>query len=58
MTQKQIKQRLAALEKTLITQLIEGEKLGTEKGMAFEAGWHIGTIRTAIIELQTLQGGK
>ena len=56
MTQKQIKQHLEALEKTLITQLIEGEKLGTEKGMAFEAGWYIGTIKQAIIELQTLQG--
>lgn len=56
MTQKEIKQRLEALEKALITQLTEGEKLGTEKGMAFEAGWYIGTIKQAIIELQTLQG--
>jgi len=56
MTQKQIKQRLEALEKTLKGQLEQGEKEGKEHGIAYEAGWYIGTIKQAIIELQTLQG--
>lgn len=58
MTQKEIKQRLAALEKTLGAQLVEGQEQSIERGVAFEAGWYIGTIRAAIIELQILQGGK
>ena len=56
MTQKEIKQRLAVLEKTLITQLTEGQEQGIEKGIAYEAGWYIGTIKQAIVELQVLQG--
>ena len=58
MTQKEIKHRLEALEYTLIKQLEEGSKFGIEKGTSFEAGWYIGTIKTMIIELQTLQGKK
>ena len=56
MTQKQIKQRLEALEKTLTTQLDEGTKQGLERGTAYECGWYIGTIKQTITELQTLQG--
>lgn len=56
MTQKQIKQRLEALEKTLNTQLTEGTKQGLERGTAYECGWYIGTIKQTIAELQTLQG--
>lgn len=55
MTQVEMKQHLEALEMTLKAQLAHGEKLGTEKGMAFEAGWYIGTIRQAILELQFIQ---
>ena len=56
MTQQQIKQRLAALEKTLIAQLEEGAKHGLERGTSFECGWHIGTIKAVIAELQLMQG--
>jgi hypothetical protein len=58
MTQKEIKQRLEALEKTLLSQLSEGTKRGLEHGIAYEAGWYIGTIKQAIAELQILQGGN
>ena len=56
MTQKEIKQRIEALEKTLITQLDEGNKHGLERGTSFECGWYIGTIKAVITELQILQG--
>lgn len=56
MTQKEIKQHLEALEKALTTQLAEGQEQGKEKGIAYEAGWYIGTIKQAIVELQVLQG--
>ena len=56
MTQKQIKQRLEALEKTLNVQLDEGTKQGLECGTAYECGWYIGTIKAAITELKSLQG--
>ena len=55
MTQKQIKQRLEALEKTLTTQLVEGIKQGLEHGTSFECGWYIGTIKAAITEIQIMQ---
>lgn len=56
MTQKQIKQRLEALEKTLNAQLIEGNRHGLERGTSFECGWHIGTIKATIVEIQTMLG--
>ena len=56
MTQQQIKQRLEALEKTLIAQLDEGAKHGLERGTDVECGWHIGTSKAVIAELQILQG--
>ena len=56
MTQKQIKQRLEALEKTLNAQLIKGNSHGLERGTSFECGWYIGTIKAMITELQILQG--
>ena len=56
MTQKEIQQQLEALEKTLTSQLEEGNKLGLERGTSFECGWYIGTIKAMIAELQSLQG--
>ena len=56
MTQEQIKQRLAALEKTLIAQLEVGNQYGLERGASFECGWYIGTIKAMITELQIMQG--
>lgn len=56
MTQKQIKQRLEALEKTLNAQLLEGNRHGLKRGTSFECGWYIGTIKAVITELQILQG--
>ena len=54
MTQKQIKQRLEALEKTLNAQLIKGNSHGLERGTSFECGWYIGTIKAAIVEIQIM----
>ena len=54
MTQKQIKQRLEALEKTLNAQLLEGNRHGLERGTSFECGWYIGTIKATISEIQIL----
>ena len=56
MTQKQLKQRLEALEKVLNDQLAEGNRHGLERGTSFECGWYIGTIKAMITELQILQG--
>jgi hypothetical protein len=56
MSKLEIKQRLEALEKTLIAQLDEGAKHGLERGTSFECGWHIGTIKAVIAELQSMQG--
>lgn len=54
MTQKQIKQRLEALEKVLNDQLAEGNRHGLERGTSFECGWYIGTIKAAIVEIQIM----
>ena len=56
MSKLEIQQRLKALEKTLIAQLDEGAKHGLERGTSFECGWHIGTIKAVIAELQSMQG--
>jgi hypothetical protein len=56
MSKLEIKQRLEALEKTLIAQLDEGVKYRLERGTSFECGWHIGTIKAVIAELQSMQG--
>ena len=54
MTQKQLKQRLEALEKVLNDQLAEGNRHGLERGTSFECGWYIGTIKAAIVEIQIM----
>jgi len=56
MTQKQIKQRLEALEKILNTHLATGQQYGLEHGASFECGWYIGTIKAAIVEIQIMLG--
>ena len=56
MTQKQLKQRLEALEKVLNDQLAEGNSHGLERGTSFECGWYIGTIKAAIVEIQIMLG--
>jgi hypothetical protein len=52
MTQKEIKNQLAAIKNTLNYMLVEGEKKGKEISSAYEAGLYIGTIKATIYELE------
>jgi hypothetical protein len=54
MTKIEIQNEIKALQKSLIIMLEEGQKLGEKHSVAYECGYHIGTIKSTIEVLKSL----
>jgi hypothetical protein len=54
MTQKEIKEQLTLIKKTLNYMLAEGDRKGKEISVAYEAGLYIGSIKATIEHLDIL----
>jgi hypothetical protein len=58
MTKIEIQKEIKALKENLIVMLKEGQQFGEKHGVAWECGYHTGTIKSTIEGLELLISKK